>query len=114
MTVQANPGANEMSPGVGAAFGGALFDGERLPYRTQHALSPDKDHYYAQDQGRTPAGPRPRQLCRGGALTGCVSRVAGAAVADSPRLDQMHQHSMYPATNFSRCVKTYLTCARRF
>lgn len=52
---QANPGANEMSPGVGAAFGGALFDGERLPYRTQHALSPDKDHYYAQDQGR----PRP-------------------------------------------------------
>lgn len=102
---QANPGAGEMSPGVGAAFGGALFDGERLPYRTQHALSPDKDHYYAQDQGRPRGGPR-APAPGGGSRPHAPSCVAGAAVADSPRLDQMHQHQMYPAANFSRCVPT--------
>ncbi|XP_075986990.1 thymine DNA glycosylase isoform X3 [Anticarsia gemmatalis] len=76
---------SEMSPaGVGGGgFGAALYDAEarlQYPHALHHTHSPtqDKDHYhYRQDQG--------------------------AGVADSPRLDQLHQHpSMYPSNFNSR------------
>lgn len=77
---------SEMSPaGVGSGtFGSALYDGEqRLQYQhaIHHSHSPTHDkheHYhYRQEQG--------------------------AGVADSPRLDQLHQHpSMYPSNFNSR------------